>query len=87
MSGLIKSHPADGNKRTALLAAHVFYAINGFNLSAEASETVALALAVAQGYLDKSGNRRDVAIETIAEKFSGWAQPIKLDDDLDSPPG
>ncbi|WP_079045988.1 type II toxin-antitoxin system death-on-curing family toxin [Carbonactinospora thermoautotrophica] len=80
-AGIIKNHPfADGNKRTAVLATYVFYALNGYTLVAEAGEIVALALATAQGYIDLDETRYEVALETIAARLAGWAQPIKFYD-------
>lgn len=72
-TALIQNHPfTDGNKRTAVIATHTFYLINGFRLVAEAGEIVGLALSVAQGYADTG---------QAVDRLSGWAQPIKYDDD------
>jgi death on curing protein len=60
-----------GNKRTATLATHAFYAINGFEMTAEPGMIVALMLAVAQPYID---------LPEIAERLEKMVEPIKHDD-------
>lgn len=80
-TALINYHPfVDGNKRTAVIALHAFYLLNGHRLIAATDEIVGLALAVAQGYLDidQPDDQGD-----LVERLEGWAQPIKYDDDLD----
>jgi len=77
---LINYHPfTDGNKRTAVIALHAFYLLNGHRLVVGSDEMVALALAVAQCYvdIDQPDDQGDVT-----ERLQGWAQPIKFDDEL-----
>ena len=48
--GIAKNHPfVDGNKRTALVAAELFLALNGFDLIADDVEVVQVFLALAAG--------------------------------------
>jgi len=50
LHGLARNHPfVDGNKRTALVAAELFLALNGFSITASDEECVLLTLAVAAG--------------------------------------
>lgn len=70
MHSLIRNHPfVDGNKRTAVVATFTFYLINGWEIRAEDSDVVALAVDVAEGH-------RDVA--TIAKHLAGWAIRLEL---------
>jgi death on curing protein len=50
----------DGNKRTAWAATVVFYAINGYQLSAEAGDAVGLTLDVAEGLIRRARHCRDL---------------------------
>ena len=53
---IVKNHPfADGNKRTAAVAALVFLDWNGVEISAEPGELAEMTLDVVAGNLDKSG--------------------------------
>lgn len=53
MHSLARNHAfLDGNKRTALLAAFAFYAINGWVLALDEGEAVGIAVDVAEGYID-----------------------------------
>ncbi|MCX7545936.1 type II toxin-antitoxin system death-on-curing family toxin [Marinicella gelatinilytica] len=53
---LVKNHPfADGNKRTALLAAYTFLHINNVTLTAPEAETTAMVIALAAGDMDEKG--------------------------------
>jgi death-on-curing protein len=66
---LVKNHPfIDGNKRTAVLAALMFYGLNGWWIDADQDAIVGLALETAEGRLD---------VEAIAERFKRWAHPIE----------
>jgi len=48
--GIAKNHPfLDGNKRTALVAAYTFLALNDFELEAPEPETVGVILGIADG--------------------------------------
>lgn len=48
--GIARNHPfVDGNKRTAMVAAELFLALNGFDLTADDVEVVATFLALAAG--------------------------------------
>jgi death-on-curing protein len=50
--GIVQDHPfVDGNKRTALMAAYSFLAINGRDLDAPEAETVAVMMALSAGEL------------------------------------
>ena len=52
--GLAKNHPLiDGNKRTALVAAYTFLAINGLELEAPEPEAVAAIIGTADGSLSE----------------------------------
>jgi death on curing protein len=79
-SGLIELHPfADGNKRTAVVATHTFYAINGYTVVADQGEIVGVTLAVAQGYLEPN----KLVNSELAHRLQGWAQPMKFEDETD----
>ena len=68
LHGLIRNHPfLDGNKRTAVVASAVFYSLNGYDLVAEDSEIIALALDVAEGILD---------VEGVAGRLKQLASPL-----------
>jgi death-on-curing protein len=70
MHSLIRNHPfVDGNKRTAVLAVDVYYGLNGWELTAEQEDMVALALDVAEGQID---------VEGIAKVLGGWATQLEL---------
>jgi death on curing protein len=50
--GIARNHPfVDGNKRTAFVAAELFLALNGFDLTAEDTDCVLTMLALAAGEL------------------------------------
>src|SRR6266545_2124953 len=69
---LVRNHPfVDGNKRTAVVAVFAFYALNGFRLSADDGDMVALALDTAQGLIDTP---------TIAKRLEIWVVPAELPD-------
>ena len=52
--GIAKNHPfVDGNKRTALLAAYTFLAINDFELEAPETEAVSMILGTADGSISE----------------------------------
>ena len=54
--GLAKNHPfVDGNKRTALAAADVFLADNGWSLEADKDDLYQLVVLVAAGDIDEEG--------------------------------
>jgi death-on-curing protein len=54
--GIVKDHPfVDGNKRTALAAADVFLADNGWSLEADKDDLYQLVLLVAAGNVDEEG--------------------------------
>lgn len=54
--GSAKNHPfVDGNKRTALAAADVFLADNGWSLEADKDDLYQLVLLVAAGNIDEQG--------------------------------
>lgn len=58
----------DGNKRTALLSAYAFYALNGWQLEVpDDYEVIHLAVDLALGNADAA---------KCAERFSEWARPI-----------
>lgn len=69
-----------GNKRTATLAVHTFYAINGYELTAEAGDLVALMLAVAKSYVESEDDGESRDVEEIADRLSRMVEPIKHDD-------
>ena len=51
---IVQNHPfVDGNKRTALMAAYTFLAINGRDLEAPEPETVAVMMALSGGDLSE----------------------------------
>lgn len=53
--GIARNHPfADGNKRTAFVAAELFLVLNGFELTAEDTDCVLTLLALAAGELDQA---------------------------------
>lgn len=52
--GIVRNHPfVDGNKRTALMTAYTFLAINGRDLDAPEPETVAVMMALSGGELSE----------------------------------
>lgn len=54
--GIARSHPfADGNKRTAFLAAYTFLGLNGRELTAPEAEAVVMTLGLAAGDLPEAG--------------------------------
>jgi death-on-curing protein len=67
--GIVKNHPfIDGNKRTALAAADVFLADNGWSLEADKDDLYQLVLLVAAGNIDEEGATaffRDNSIEIV----------------------
>jgi death-on-curing protein len=53
LHALVLSHPfSDGNKRTAWLAARMFYALNDWTLEADTEEVISFMVDVAQGLRD-----------------------------------
>ncbi|KEQ06714.1 type II toxin-antitoxin system death-on-curing family toxin [Pseudorhizobium pelagicum] len=57
--GLARNHAfADGNKRTAYLAAFTFLLINGHLIEATQAEVITFVLAVAAGEIDEEGATR-----------------------------
>ncbi len=55
MYGLVRSHPfVDGNKRTGLVLAELFLALNGYALAATDAECVTITLGVADGSTTES---------------------------------
>jgi len=67
--GIAKNHPfVDGNKRAALVAAELFLAVNGFDLTADDVEIVKAFLALAAGevseeelaaWVDRNSRKRE----------------------------
>ena len=67
--GIAKNHPfVDGNKRTALVAAELFLAVNGYDLIADDVEVVKVFLALAAGevseeelaaWIDRNSRKRE----------------------------
>jgi death-on-curing protein len=58
--GIARNHPfVDGNKRTAFVAAELFFALNGLELHADDGACVVTMLAVAAGQMDET-------------TFAGW---------------
>ncbi|MGL4490092.1 MAG: type II toxin-antitoxin system death-on-curing family toxin [Rhizobiaceae bacterium] len=54
--GIAKNHPyADGNKRTAFLAAFAFLRIHGWLIEADQAHIIEFVLAVAAGEIDETG--------------------------------
>ncbi|HEX9570424.1 MAG TPA: type II toxin-antitoxin system death-on-curing family toxin [Rhodospirillales bacterium] len=52
-AGIIRNHPfVDGNKRTGLLAVHVFLHLNGWRFDPNQAEEVQMILALASGDLE-----------------------------------
>jgi death-on-curing protein len=68
--GVVKNHPfVDGNKRTALAAADVFLADNGWSLEADKDDLYQLVLLVAAGNVDEEGATaffKENSIEIVA---------------------
>jgi death-on-curing protein len=53
-AGIVKNHPfLDGNKRTGLLAAAAFLALNGHDFQPDEADTVTVILALAAGERDE----------------------------------
>jgi death-on-curing protein len=56
MYGLVRNHPfVDGNKRTGLVLAELFLALNGYELEAMDTECVSVTLGVADGSMTEAG--------------------------------
>lgn len=54
--GIARGHPfVDGNKRTSLVAAELFLALNGFRLALDDGAVVAIWLSLAAGEVDEAG--------------------------------
>ena len=50
--GIVQNHPfIDGNKRTGFVAAYVFFALNGWELTVEEPEAATIFLALASGQI------------------------------------
>lgn len=72
MHSLIRNHAfIDGNKRTGVLAAILFYNLNGFQIDAAQEDVVALAVDIAEGQID---------VEGIAGILKGWTKALPLPD-------
>lgn len=70
LHGLARNHPfVDGNKRTAWACVSTFYMINGFIISADQADIVALVVDTAEGQLD---------VPTIAATLKSWAQTMEF---------
>ena len=70
--GISSNHPfADGNKRTALMAAYIFLFDNGFELNAPEVESVLVFEQVANNQLSE---------EQLADWFYKWCDQIPLED-------
>lgn len=55
-AGIAKNHPfVDGNKRTAFVAVELFFALNGWKLTAPDADAVLAMLAAAAGKIDEAG--------------------------------
>jgi death-on-curing protein len=68
MHSLIGNHPfIDGNKRTGVLSAYMFYALNGWLLEAADIDLIHLAVDIAVEHFD---------VPTIAEHLKKWVRPI-----------
>lgn len=66
--GVARNYPfADGNKRTAFLAAYSFLRVHGFSVEAEQTKIIAFVLAVAAGEIDEAG---------AAMFFRDFCQPV-----------
>jgi len=66
LHGLARNHPfADGNKRTAYLAAFTFLVINGHLVEATQAEVIEFVLAVAAGEIDEEGAARFLRDHTV----------------------
>lgn len=64
--GFARNHPfADGNKRTAYLAAFTFLVINGHLVEATQAEVIEFVLAVAAGEIDEDGAARFLHDHTV----------------------
>jgi death on curing protein len=69
LHSLARNHPfLDANKRTAWAATSVFYQINGYTLTVDDDDVVALMVDVAEGQRD---------VPNIAAILKVWAQPFE----------
>ena len=76
MHSLISNHAfLDGNKRAGVIAARLFYLLNGYELVAEQDAVVELAMGVAEGRYD---------VEDIAPVLESWAREAPRDEDPSS---
>lgn len=66
--GLARNHPfVDGNKRTAIVAAMLFLALNGWRMTADNGQVYVFTMALAAGEIDEAG---------AAAFFRDHAQPL-----------
>ncbi len=64
--GIIRNHPfVDGNKRTGLLAAHAFLALNGYDFRPLETEIVAMIAGAAAGRIDEATLARWITDTTV----------------------
>lgn len=68
--GIAKNHPfVDGNKRTALAAADLFLADNGWNLEADPDDLTQMVMMVAAGEIDEEG--AEAFFRDFSERIEG----------------
>lgn len=79
LHGLARNHPfIDANKRTAWAATSIFYQLNGYALSVDDGQVVALMVDVAEGQLD---------VPNIAATLKSWVFPFPVSDNWMNKPG
>ena len=67
--GLARNHAfVDGNKRTAIVAAGTFLAVNGYALTADNGTVYTFAMAVAAGEIDEAGATAFLRDHTVGLK-------------------
>lgn len=67
--GLARNHAfVDGNKRTAIVAAGTFLAVNGYALTADNGTVYTFVMAVAAGEIDEAGATAFLRDHTVALK-------------------
>ncbi|AEV73434.1 MULTISPECIES: type II toxin-antitoxin system death-on-curing family toxin [Mycolicibacterium] len=73
LHALARNHPfVDGNKRTAWASTAIFYMFNGYTISTDQGDIVALVVDVAEG---------QKGVQDIAATLKSWTQPFDIADD------
>ncbi len=67
--GIVQNHPfLDGNKRTGLLAANAFLALNGYEFRPTEADTATIIMALAAGEIEE---------DFLARWFTDYSTPVR----------